>query len=396
MSNKITIAILSLLVIFFLTAQTCSMPSMSTGIAADCVGEGDILCDDTEAYECLMSAYGTGYYVSRASEYDVSECGAEEEEQDLTAYETIIETIEKKYDIVNQDLTDAVVAYEVSTDEEAYFAVKTTLDELQGVIDAQQTKLEDLATDLSAEEQTTDVTDVESTVASLQDAFTLLEIKVADVMADVESALSGTETTCSTDTDCSGYLCESGYCEYSCEEDYDCTTGYVCDRSTSATGLCELEAESATTSATGYTASAIYDVEITEGTLYEDLYFYYYDEGAFSYWGYLDSSSNLFSGNTGPEDADILLVGTHNLVWLGFDGLTLTLTTDNSDAETVNVYLPEIDKTDLDTTAGDFFYLYIAEDGSTYYASENHGFSNDYMSPEEALIEEHLARQNPW
>src|SRR3989338_2895829 len=74
MSNKITIGILSVLTIFFLM-QACTT---STGLAADCVGEGDIVCDDTEAYECGLAAYGTGYYVSRASEYDVSDCGATE------------------------------------------------------------------------------------------------------------------------------------------------------------------------------------------------------------------------------------------------------------------------------------------------------------------------------
>src|SRR3989338_2038158 len=74
MSNKITIAILSILTIFFLTAQSCNFGT-STGLAADCVGEGDVICDDTEAYECGLAAYGTGYYVSRASEYDVDYCG---------------------------------------------------------------------------------------------------------------------------------------------------------------------------------------------------------------------------------------------------------------------------------------------------------------------------------
>src|SRR3989338_6784886 len=71
MSNKITIGILSILTIFFLM-QACTT---STGLAADCVGEGDVICDDTEAYECGLAAYGTGYYVSRASEYDVDYCG---------------------------------------------------------------------------------------------------------------------------------------------------------------------------------------------------------------------------------------------------------------------------------------------------------------------------------
>ncbi len=73
MSNKIMMAILSVMTIFFLTAQTCSFGTTSTGLAAGCIGEGDIICDDTEAYECGLAAYGTGYYVSRASEND-AEC----------------------------------------------------------------------------------------------------------------------------------------------------------------------------------------------------------------------------------------------------------------------------------------------------------------------------------
>ncbi len=77
----------SFLLVLFLTAQTCT-----TGLAAECVGAGDIVCDETEAYECGYSGYG--YYVSRASEFDVEYCGAEEtttdsDEDGLTDYDEI-------------------------------------------------------------------------------------------------------------------------------------------------------------------------------------------------------------------------------------------------------------------------------------------------------------------
>src|SRR3990167_813763 len=96
MSNKITIAILSILTIFFLM-QACTT---STGLAADCVGEGDIVCDDTEAYECGLAAYGTGYYVSRSSENDVEYCGAVEEFDE--------ESLARKLVSLSSDLEDAI------------------------------------------------------------------------------------------------------------------------------------------------------------------------------------------------------------------------------------------------------------------------------------------------
>ncbi len=62
--KKLTIAILSVLAVIFLTAQTCS----------SCF-EGEIVCEDTEAYECQRGEFGN--YKNRAPEFDISECGAE-------------------------------------------------------------------------------------------------------------------------------------------------------------------------------------------------------------------------------------------------------------------------------------------------------------------------------
>ncbi len=79
MNKKMIVILLSIVSIFFLTAQTCSVGTTASGLAADCEGEGDILCnDDGEAYECALASYGTGYYTSRASEYDEEYCGTEE------------------------------------------------------------------------------------------------------------------------------------------------------------------------------------------------------------------------------------------------------------------------------------------------------------------------------
>ncbi len=76
MNKKIFILLASVFAIFFLTAQTCTFGGVNTGLAADCVGEGDIVCDSTDAYQCQLASYGIGYYVTRASGYDVSDCGA--------------------------------------------------------------------------------------------------------------------------------------------------------------------------------------------------------------------------------------------------------------------------------------------------------------------------------
>jgi hypothetical protein len=66
----------SFLLVLFLTAQTCSYGGISTGLAAECVGTGDVVCDDTDAYQCQMSSFGTGYFVTRAPYFDAQECGS--------------------------------------------------------------------------------------------------------------------------------------------------------------------------------------------------------------------------------------------------------------------------------------------------------------------------------
>src|SRR3989338_7174192 len=154
MNNKITIAILSIITIFFLTAQTCSIPSASTGLAVDCIGEGDIVCDDTEAYECGLAVYGTGYYVSRSSENDVEYCGAVEEFDEESLARKLISLSSDLEDAIDdlQDLKIEGKAAEADGDGRALVVIRaelsdirTSLAEISSVLDAVAAEVADAA-----------------------------------------------------------------------------------------------------------------------------------------------------------------------------------------------------------------------------------------------------------
>ncbi len=77
MNKKIFLSFCTFLTIFFLTAYACQV---SSGLAVDCEGEGDVVCnDDLEAYQCQVATYGLGYYVTRMdTTADTAYCGVEE------------------------------------------------------------------------------------------------------------------------------------------------------------------------------------------------------------------------------------------------------------------------------------------------------------------------------
>src|SRR3989338_8815261 len=186
MSNKITMAILSILTILFLAVQACTSSgfSTSTGIALDCVGEGDIVCDDTEAYECGLAAYGTGYYVSRSSDNDAEYCGA-----------------------VDTTDTDGDGVYDSD-------------DVCEGYDDA-----EDNDSDGTADGCDTDDDD---------DGYTdRIEVRAG---SDPDDSTSVPATRCTTD--CGAYLCDerAAACYSSCTDSTECEDGYTCD-TTYGTGV---------------------------------------------------------------------------------------------------------------------------------------------------------------
>ncbi len=75
------------IVVILLIGTACALTT--TGLAKNCVGVGDVVCDDTAAYECQLGT--TGFYTVRSSSYDASECGAvqetEVEEVDTSVYD---------------------------------------------------------------------------------------------------------------------------------------------------------------------------------------------------------------------------------------------------------------------------------------------------------------------
>ncbi|MBI5001834.1 LamG domain-containing protein [Candidatus Woesearchaeota archaeon] len=225
MSNKITITILSILAIFFLTAQTCSIPSTSTGLATDCVGDGDIVCDDTEAYECGLAAYGTGYYVSRASEYDVDYCGAVEEFDEESLARILISLSSDLEDTIDdlQDLKMEGRAAEADADGRALVRIRAELSDIRTTLADISSVLDDVTADVvdaaAAGEDTTAldalVTDAETELSVAEDLLLLVSEQVTDALA----ALSG---GCSTYADCaSGEACSSAsVCETDTDGDY--------------------------------------------------------------------------------------------------------------------------------------------------------------------------------
>src|SRR3989338_7529860 len=167
MNKKIIIAIISIL---FLTVQACSGVSfggISSGLAAECVGEGTVVCDGTDAYQCQLASYGVGYYVSRAPGFDVSACDAEEGsgfDSDTLGRRLI--SISSDLEDVVDDLEDIQVrAAEAETDEDGLALqmmkrevaeIRTTLSDISDVMD-------DIADDIAdAETDGEDVTELQT------------------------------------------------------------------------------------------------------------------------------------------------------------------------------------------------------------------------------------------
>src|SRR3989338_4872967 len=194
MSNKITIAILSVLTIFFLI-QACTT---STGLAADCVGEGSIVCDDTEAYECGLAAYGTGYYVSRASEYDVSDCGAVEEFDEESLARILVSLSSDLEDAIDdlQDLKIEGRAAEADGDGRALVRIRAELSDIRTSLAEISSVLDDAVADVAdasaVGEDTTAldalVTDAETELSVAEDLLLLVSTQVTDALAALSSS----------------------------------------------------------------------------------------------------------------------------------------------------------------------------------------------------------------
>ncbi len=198
---------ISIVVVFFLAAQTCQMPGVTTGIASDCVGEGDIVCDGTEAYTCQLAQFGVGYFVSRTPENDIPDCGADSateeveegateeveegatEEVDLSPYETEATRIETAlaYAQTNYD-TFATEVTTVATDPTSLVNIKNQLKLLATEVDSLKSDITTLQTGLAAE--TADVSDLESTVSTLETDSDTLATDIQTLITDINALLA--------------------------------------------------------------------------------------------------------------------------------------------------------------------------------------------------------------
>ncbi|MEK6867541.1 MAG: hypothetical protein AABX98_01845, partial [Nanoarchaeota archaeon] len=211
MNNKIIIAIISIL---FLTVQACSGVSfggISSGLAAECIGEGTVVCDDTDAYQCQLASYGVGYYVSRAPGFDVSACGATEDED---AFDS--ETLARKLISISSDLEDIIddlkaiklraAAAETDEDGRALLMMKREVAEIRTTLSDISDLMDDIADDIDdASADGEDVTDVETLYDAADTELTAVEVLLNVVQVQIADALSalsgsGSGSDCSTDS----------------------------------------------------------------------------------------------------------------------------------------------------------------------------------------------------
>ena len=220
MSKKICIILASILVIFFLTAQTCSFGGVSTGLAAECVGDGGIVCDETEAYKCQLASYGVGYYVARASGYYSSDCGAAEE-TDLGTYEDILGRIKSNIDDISSSLTDLQNDYESASGARAYIVIIRSVASLLEDIATQQDALADLSAELSGVEESNDLLTILLAIGDSETTLAALEADAEELKSNANTALSDIRTACTDDDGVCSAEVTDGVVVLAADEDTD-------------------------------------------------------------------------------------------------------------------------------------------------------------------------------
>src|SRR3989338_6102601 len=210
--NKKMIIILSMVSIFLLTVQSCT----TTGLAADCDGEGDILCNNYgEAYECALASYGTGYYTSRASEYD-EDCVVETEEEE--------EEAESEEEVADADGDGVADSEDVCADEDD--TVDYDADDIPDCIDDEVIVAECSDSDSGSDYYT-------AGVVTYDDGSGEIEY-TESCEAGYDHAGTLTEYSCN---DYGELLEETVSCDYGCADDYaSCATEIPVDTTTDTDG----------------------------------------------------------------------------------------------------------------------------------------------------------------
>jgi hypothetical protein len=245
-------------------------------------------------------------------------------------------------------------------------------------------------------------------------------------------------TTCTDDSDCSsGMACDTGAnaCYETCTEvgNTECKDGYACtiglddsargykcrqdidgdalsvdmeqlwgtsiyEEDTDGDGYSDYdEIYVYGTEPTGaYIATKVTAASISSGTLGSDFRFYTMRNGQ------VDSDFNLGIFETDgtytrdasrePDEATPLVIAISAGEWAGLEAATISITTDNVENPTLDVYLPRIEEGDV--SGSGYLAFYIAEDGSTYYAATSKDFeiARDLNWAGYQIQEEYLTR----
>ena len=354
--------ICSLLAVFFLTAQTCSFGAVGTGLAADCIGDGDVVCDEdtSKAYVCSVSDFGTGYYVTRDSSYD-TDCGGTSSGSGTSTCSGDYTTLEDQTDVLDlkieknvDNLASLTALYDrgSATTKDTVFAVRK-LTILEADFGAQETILSDLAADLATFEATyTDCsTEVAAMSSALDDSKTKLadaEIALTDLLAVIDADLLVRWVPVDTDN---------------------------------------LYSASVVGSASGATVPL------------SDLFFTIANGGyaTLKTLGKIDTAGTFSSLGAASSYSYALMVGGSkplapfpSSTWAGFDGEVVDLQYYDSSGtlQSLTVYLPV---EDLSSLTNDRMFYFVAADGSTFYI-DSAGIPASFTSLSPGMIMDKLAR----
>lgn len=399
MNKKILLSLLTVLTILFLTAQTCQFAVVNTGLAADCEGEGDVVCnEDGEAYQCQIAEYGLGYYVTRMDQTsDTEYCGAEE----AAAEE---EPEEEEEDAGEEGGEETEPCSDTDNGQDQYSQGTVSVIDADGA----ETSYTDDCGDLSTvkEYYCSDAV-VSYSLMSCGDGYDcsngecITETDTdGDGLSDLQEALEGVGTDpTDADSDDDGL---SDYDELTAGEatdpmDSDSDDDGVSDGDEVADGTDPLAAAPSTTA---YEAMDISNAWISDVSATKP-YFANKERRLGMIMAYLDETDGTFHDSDGgnPTAASPLFISVSSYYWKTAGGLSeeleITIVTDNADSSRLKLYLPQLAADALGSDAT-YMAFYIADDGSTYYAdSENDGVEtdlSDLLPPEEALTTDHLAR----
>ncbi len=371
MDKKIVISILVIISLMFLMGQVgCTTPSFSLICTGDQEGETDCLSGYT--YECSFDAFGNYVWESTGSTCEAFE----NETLDLSVADVdfdpvdpiISENISVWANITNDGNTS--VTYDEMTI--ALYDITSTSTLLQELIVSDQTGTGDFASGESVlvtfdvfsysangtyELQVyLDPTNQLGEAIRSDNSYRYIYVTVGDGVSDntttvIETCSDGIQNQDETGVDCGGSVCSA------------CTTSTSADLGS-------------------FNVTDVTNLASSDPTAIENKLYIYTNEST-STIGNLDSSNVYSDYDThNPSSASPLVFGVS---YLGDSSQQIVLV--QADVGNLYVFLPDM------VYSSGTLKLFVAENGSTYYADDAHDGSGTALGVEEALVSDHLARQ---